>query len=138
MSKWCWSAALLMVAMGVAPSSIGLAKPPDLPADNDVRCQDARDGDDVVLTVDSALQAIVERELDEAVKKYKPDMATVVMMRPSTGEILAMASRPDFDPNDFHSAEPEQMKNRAVLDMVEPGSTFKIVAVAAALNEKRV
>jgi cell division protein FtsI/penicillin-binding protein 2 len=100
--------------------------------------QDARDGDDVVLTVDTALQAIVERELDEAVKKYKPDMATVVMMRPSTGEILAMASRPDFDPNDFHAAEPEQMKNRAVLDMVEPGSTFKIVAVAAALNEKRV
>ncbi|OAI43258.1 hypothetical protein AYO41_02220, partial [Verrucomicrobia bacterium SCGC AG-212-E04] len=100
--------------------------------------QGARDGDDVVLTIDSALQAIVERELEDGVKKYKPDMATVVMMRPSTGEILAMASRPNFDPNEFRDSEPEQMKNRAILDMVEPGSTFKIVAVAAALNEKRV
>ena len=100
--------------------------------------QAARDGDDVVLTIDSALQAIVERELQEAVKKYKPEMATVVMMRPGTGEILAMASRPDFDPNEFRESEPEQMKNRAIIDMVEPGSTFKIVAVAAALNEKRV
>ena len=100
--------------------------------------QAARDGDDVVLTIDSALQAIVERELDEAVKKYKPDMATVVMMRPKTGEILAMASCPNFDPNEFRESEPEQMKNRAIIDMVEPGSTFKIVAVAAALNERRV
>ena len=100
--------------------------------------QAARDGDDVVLTIDSALQAVVERELDEAIKKYKPEMATVVMMRPNTGEILAMASRPDFNPNEFRESEPEQMKNRAILDMVEPGSTFKIVAVAAALNEKRV
>ena len=100
--------------------------------------QAARDGDDVVLTIDAALQAIVERELDEAVTRLRPEMATVVLMRPTTGEILAMASRPHFDPNEFRESEPEQMKNRAILDMVEPGSTFKIVAVAAALNEKRV
>ena len=56
-------------------------------------------------------------------------------MRPQTGEILAMANRPNFDLNQRSEAKPEQMKNRAIIDMMEPGSTFKIVAAAAALNE---
>jgi cell division protein FtsI/penicillin-binding protein 2 len=59
-------------------------------------------------------------------------------MRPQTGEILAMANRPDFDLNQRNTARPEQMKNRAIIDMMEPGSTFKIVTAAAALNEKKV
>ena len=59
-------------------------------------------------------------------------------MRPQTGEILAMANRPNFDLNQRSDAKPEQMKNRAVIDMMEPGSTFKIVAAAAALNEHKV
>jgi len=59
-------------------------------------------------------------------------------MRPQTGEILAMANRPHFDLNLRSQAEPEQMKNRAIIDMMEPGSTFKIVTAAAALNEKKV
>ncbi len=100
--------------------------------------QQPRDGDDVVLTVDSAIQAIVEEELDAAVRKLQPDMAAVVMMRPRTGEIMAMASRPDFDPNALKADMGPEARNRAIADIIEPGSTFKIVAVGAALNEGKV
>ncbi len=98
--------------------------------------QPASNGCNVTLTIDMALQSIVERELDEAMKKFTPETATVIFIRPKTGEILAMASRPHFDLNQRNEAEPEQMKNRAVIDQVEPGSTFKIVTVGAVLNEK--
>ena len=64
--------------------------------------------------------------------------ATIILMRPQTGEILAMANRPAFDLNLRSEAKPEQMKNRAIIDMMEPGSTFKIVTAAAALNERKV
>lgn len=98
----------------------------------------ARDGYDVQLTVDLNLQNIVENEIDAAVREYRPEKATIIVMRPETGEILAMANRPHFDLNERNKAEPEQMKNRAIIDMMEPGSTFKIVTAAAALNEKKV
>ena len=65
MSKWYWSAALLMIAMGTAPSSLGLAKPPDLPADNDVRCQDARDGDENCIDPERSESAQKARKLFE-------------------------------------------------------------------------
>ena len=97
-----------------------------------------RDGYKVQLTVDLNLQHIVEQEIDAAVREYRPEKATIILMRPHTGEILAMANRPHFDLNERSEAKPEQMKNRAIIDMVEPGSTFKIVTAAAALNEKKV
>jgi cell division protein FtsI (penicillin-binding protein 3) len=97
-----------------------------------------RDGYQVHLTVDLNLQNIVENEIDAAVREYNPQKATIILMRPQTGEILAMANRPNFDLNLRSEAKPEQMKNRAVIDMMEPGSTFKIVTAAAALNEKKV
>src|SRR5437763_738082 len=97
-----------------------------------------RDGYQVHLTVDLNLQNIVENEIDAAVREYSPQKATIILMRPQTGEILAMANRPNFDLNQRSEAKPEQMKNRAILDMMEPGSTFKIVAAAAALNERKV
>ena len=100
--------------------------------------QPARDGDDVVLTVDIRLQAIVEAELEEAYQRLQPAMATAVMLNPCTGEVLAMASRPTFDPNDPGESETAAQQNRAILHMVEPGSTFKIVTVAGALNEGKV
>ena len=100
--------------------------------------QPANDGNNVTLTVDLGLQSIVEQELDAAVKKYAPETATVILMRPKTGEILAMASRPYFDLNARATAAPEQMKNRAIIDMIEPGSTFKIVTLSGVLNEKLV
>ena len=97
-----------------------------------------RDGYQVHLTVDLNLQNIVENEIDAAVREFNPQKATIILMRPQTGEILAMANRPDFDLNQRNTARPEQMKNRAIIDMMEPGSTFKIVTAAAALNEKKV
>jgi cell division protein FtsI/penicillin-binding protein 2 len=97
-----------------------------------------RDGYQVHLTVDLNLQNIVENEIDAAVREYNPQKATIILMRPQTGEILAMANRPNFDLNLRSEAKPEQMKNRAIIDMMEPGSTFKIVTAAAALNEKKV
>jgi cell division protein FtsI/penicillin-binding protein 2 len=97
-----------------------------------------RDGYQVRLTVDLGLQNIVENEIDAAMAQYSPQKATIILMRPQTGEILAMANRPHFDLNLRSEARPEQMKNRAIIDMMEPGSTFKIVAAAAALNERKV
>jgi cell division protein FtsI/penicillin-binding protein 2 len=97
-----------------------------------------RNGYQVHLTIDLNLQNIVENEIDAAVRQYRPEKATIILMRPQTGEILAMANRPNFDLNLRSEAKPEQMKNRAIIDMMEPGSTFKIVAAAAALNEHKV
>src|SRR5581483_8103011 len=116
------------------------------------RAQSRRAGDRVVsragtraaqrlqrkLTVDLNLQNIVENEIDAAMREYQPQKATIVLMRPQTGEVLAMANRPAFNLNERGDAKPEQMKNRAIIDMMEPGSTFKIVSVAAALNEHKV
>ncbi len=98
----------------------------------------ADNGLNVRLTIDMGLQAIVEEEIEAAYRDLKPETAVAVMVDPKTGEILAMASRPCFDPNAPGAAEPEQMKNRAVIDMVEPGSTFKIVVAAGAMNEGKV
>lgn len=95
-------------------------------------------GLNVRLTIDMGLQAILEEELDSAFKDLKPEMAVGIIADPNTGEILAMTNRPCFDPNHPGDAKPEQMKNRAILDMVEPGSTFKIVVASGALNEGTV
>src|ERR1700681_2942330 len=97
-----------------------------------------RNGYQVHLTIDLNLQNIVENEIDAAMREYTPQKATIILMRPRTGEILAMANRPNFDLNLRADAKPEQMKNRAIIDMMEPGSTFKIVTAAAALNEHKV
>ena len=97
-----------------------------------------RNGCQVHLTIDLHLQSIIEDELDAAVREYQPEKATIILMRPQTGEILAMANRPNFDLNLRSEAKPEQMKNRAIIDMMEPGSTFKIVTAASAINEGKV
>ena len=95
----------------------------------------ARNGYRVVLTLDQAIQNIAERELDRAVERHHPDSAVAIVMRPATGEVLAMASRPTFDPNS-NAKQVETLKNRAVADLMEPGSTFKVVTVAAALDHR--
>lgn len=97
-----------------------------------------RDGNTVRLTVDMALQDIVESELDAAMRQWRPKMATCIMMRPSTGEILALANRPHYDLNQRDGVKDESRKNRAIMDQVEPGSTFKVVTTAAALDRKLV
>ena len=100
--------------------------------------QAPRHGMNVQLTIDMNLQAILEAELDNAFRELKPDNATGIIMDPNTGEILAMTSRPSFNLNQIDSAKPPEMKNRAIFDMVEPGSTFKIVVASAALTERVV
>ncbi len=87
------------------------------------------------LTIDEHLQHIVERELEAGVNANKAEGGTAVLMDPNTGEILAMASYPTFNPNTFNAASPDQRKNRAVTDLYEPGSTFKLVTASAALEE---
>ncbi|VAX32804.1 Cell division protein FtsI [Peptidoglycan synthetase] [hydrothermal vent metagenome] len=93
-------------------------------------------GNSIVLTIDEGLQYIVESELDSAVKKWKSQSATAIMMDPHTGEILALANRPTFDPNSPGVYRAANRRNRAITDLYEPGSTFKIVMAAAALEEK--
>jgi cell division protein FtsI/penicillin-binding protein 2 len=97
-----------------------------------------RDGSTVRLTVDMALQDIVESEMDAAMKQFRPKMATCIVMRPSTGEVLAMANRPHYDLNQRDGVPTESRKNRAIMDMIEPGSTFKIVTTAGALESRLV
>jgi cell division protein FtsI/penicillin-binding protein 2 len=93
----------------------------------------ALDGLNVVLTIDGAVQHIVESALADAMQKHTPKSITGIVMRPKTGEILAMASLPNYDPNQPRSIVTEA-RNRVVTDVVEPGSTFKIVVVSGALN----
>lgn len=105
-----------------------------------LRAQDveARDGLNVVLTIDSVLQHVLESALADAMEKYGPASASGIIIRPRTGEILAMATLPTFDPNDPGAATADARRNRIITDVVEPGSTFKIVVVSGALNEKQV
>jgi cell division protein FtsI (penicillin-binding protein 3) len=93
------------------------------------------DGHDLVLTIDSVVQFIAERALRGAVERYRAAGGAAIVMDAKDGSILAMASVPTFDPNRFAEAGPAQWRNRAVQDSYEPGSTFKIVAAAAGLEE---
>jgi len=93
-------------------------------------------GANVVLTIDEKIQYIVERELEQAMQASKAEAGTVVVQNPRTGEILALANRPTFNPNIYREAPPAALKNRAVSDIYEPGSTFKIVTISGAIEEK--
>jgi len=93
-------------------------------------------GENVVLTIDEKIQYIAERELSRAVSDTQAEAGTVIVQNPHTGEILALANWPTFNPNIFNKVNPQALKNRAVSDIYEPGSTFKIVTLAAALEEK--
>lgn len=97
-----------------------------------------RDGLEVVLTVDRTIQYFSEKALDRAYRDYRAKGAAIVVMDPRTGEILALANRPTYDPNRFSEAAPEDRRNRAVTDLFEPGSVFKVVTAAIALGTKTV
>jgi len=113
--------------------------------------QDARDGRlrelvrppqkrplDVVLTIDTVLQYLVERELDAALRATRSRAGFAVLLDPRTGDVLALANRPTPDLNAFGRADDRARLNRAVVGMFEPGSTFKVVPLAAALDRGRV
>lgn len=96
-------------------------------------------GMDIYLTVNSELQTSMERELDNVMLKYNADGAWSIAMDPNTGEILAMSSRPNFNPNNYQDYTTEQLnRNLAIWSSYEPGSTFKIVTLATAIEEKVV
>ena len=92
-------------------------------------------GKDVYLTIDIGIQHIAEAALARTVEEFTPEKACVVVMDPLTGEILALANYPTFDPNKARSFSSKLWRNTAVADLYEPGSTLKVVTVAAALNE---
>jgi cell division protein FtsI/penicillin-binding protein 2 len=98
----------------------------------------ARDGLNVVLTLDAAIQHIVETSLADALQKHTPLSITAIVMRPRTGEILAMATMPNYDPNNPGATPVDARRNRVIADLMEPGSTFKIVVVSGALNDGAV
>ncbi|MCA1023373.1 stage V sporulation protein D [Halobacillus litoralis] len=94
------------------------------------------DGKDLKLTIDYQVQSIIERELDIAQAKYNPDGAVALAVDPDTGKVVGMASRPNFDPADYQKVKPEVYnRNLPVWSTYEPGSTFKIITLAAALEE---
>jgi cell division protein FtsI (penicillin-binding protein 3) len=96
------------------------------------------DGHTVVLTIDESIQHVAERELERAVAETGSVAGVAVVMEPHTGEILALAHRPTFNPNCFQAYPSARWRNRAVTDVTEPGSVFKIFTAAAALQEKLV
>ncbi|SLM30693.1 FtsI [Desulfamplus magnetovallimortis] len=99
--------------------------------------KDLRDklkGDTIVLTIDSTIQFIAEKALEQAVTEHKAKSGMAIVMIPSTGEILAMAHAPAFNPNSFTDFERDRWRNRSVTDPFEPGSTMKVFVAAAAME----
>jgi cell division protein FtsI (penicillin-binding protein 3) len=96
------------------------------------------DGQTVVLTIDESIQHVVEKELERSVQETGSVAGVAVVMDPRTGEILALANRPTFNPNKFGAYPSSRWRNRAVADAYEPGSMFKIITAAAGLEEKVV
>ena len=96
------------------------------------------DGHTIVLTLDETIQHVAERELERAVQETGSIAGVAVVMDPRTGEILALANRPTFNPNRFAAYLSARWRNRAVADAYEPGSIFKIFTAAAGLQEKVV
>jgi cell division protein FtsI/penicillin-binding protein 2 len=97
-----------------------------------------RDGNTLVLTIDEVVQHIAARELARAVAAAGAQGGVAIVMDPLTGAILAIATVPTFDPNRYQAAPPARWKNRVVADVYEPGSTFKLILVAAALSSHAV
>lgn len=101
--------------------------------------EEPQDGINITLTINYELQAVLERELDNAVLKYNPDQALGIAMDPNTGEILAISSRPNFSPSNYQNYTTEQInRNLPIWATYEPGSTFKIITLATALEENLV
>ncbi len=98
----------------------------------------AVDGMNVELSIDIILQEVAQREIQRIVEEFNPNKATIIISDPATGFICAMASYPSFDPNNYNKYPVENLRNYAISDRLEPGSTFKIVPISAALNENIV
>ncbi len=98
-----------------------------------------QNGINIKLTIDLDLQLAIERELDNVMSKYTPEHAMIMAMNPKTGEVLAMASRPNFDPNNYQEYDTETInRNLPIWMTYEPGSTFKIMTLSSTVEEKTV
>jgi cell division protein FtsI (penicillin-binding protein 3) len=95
-------------------------------------------GNSLVLTINKNIQSILEEELKEGINTYGGTSASGIIVNPNTGEILAIANVPDFDPNNYSKYNDEARRNRIVTDTYEPGSTFKSVSTAALLDKDKV
>ncbi len=95
-------------------------------------------GHNVVLTIDEVIQYISEKGLEEAIERSGARGGVIIVMNPKTGEILSLALKPGFNPNNIDFYKPEDRRNKAITDIYEPGSTFKVITAAAALEEKLV
>jgi stage V sporulation protein D (sporulation-specific penicillin-binding protein) len=96
-------------------------------------------GNNIALTIDINIQKAIERELDNVVTKYNPEQALALVMDPNTGEIIAMSSRPNFNSNNYQNYDLESInRNLPIWATYEPGSTFKIITLASAINENKV
>jgi cell division protein FtsI (penicillin-binding protein 3) len=100
--------------------------------------EQAKPGYGIDLTIDSYLQFAAQRELNATVAKWGARSGTIVIMDPNTGELLAIANNPDYDVRNYASASPDARRNRAIADAYEPGSTFKLITAAAALESGKV
>ncbi len=101
--------------------------------------EEPQNGINLQLTIDLDLQLAAERELDNVMSKYTPEHAMILAMDPNTGEILAMASRPNFDPNNYQDYDTESInRNLPIWMTYEPGSTFKIMTLTSSIEEKTV
>ncbi|TCX50561.1 penicillin-binding transpeptidase domain-containing protein [Dehalobacter sp. 14DCB1] len=114
-----------------------LENPEETDQDNEIQ-NNVHSGDNLTLTLDSTIQHLIEHELDDIVAETKPQRAVILAMDPKTGKILGMGSRPSYDPNNYASTKPDQRKNLAISMIYEPGSTFKIITGAAALEENTI
>jgi len=92
-------------------------------------------GGDIHLTLDTSVQHLAEKELEATISKYRAKAGVAIVVEPFTGEVLALANYPSFNPNNFSKQSSQQRRNRAVADSFEPGSTFKTILAAAALEE---
>lgn len=97
-----------------------------------------KDGYNIIMTIDETIQYIAERELDKAYRAYHAKGASIVVMDPHTGAVLALANRPTFDLNNYSKADNDARRDRAICDLFEPGSVFKSVTASALLEEKKV
>ncbi|GIQ64131.1 stage V sporulation protein D [Paenibacillus cisolokensis] len=104
-------------------------------AQGEVEYKPARDGKNITLTIDSEIQHYVEEAIGEAQREYNPKSITAIAVDPNTMEILALANTPNYDPNTYWSAKTANFYNHAIQSLYEPGSTFKIVTLASAVQE---